>query len=446
MVKGPLRLSFLFLLPLLVRVWFHVLGVRETLDLKEFDTLTYFPLGKKMLTQMFSGDLSSFLLNAEHPPLAKLMLGAAVLMGGPYLGDATAARLFSTILSSLSALILYAIGTTIDRRVGLLAWLFYSLDPLSVQYAVVWLDTPMTLFLTASAYLVFSRWSNQKIGIRRGAILVSLMAAAILSKYSAIFFAAALLSAWTKSIKTLLVILLAATLMAAVANPQFWISGGLSAVLNINTEFSLFPTYSFPSVRLGSFTIPDPLFYHWYFVERFLLAYVGYGTLPFIIPFIMFALLTLRLVKVEKLPARKEIIWTGLTLTAIGLLPRLGIFEYYYLPAIPGLGLFAGLLLVAKQNTMEQGRGKLSCFSYLAISLFVSVAPLSLVFSFLRPNFWSSILTMILYLRLSPESIIGVFGLIMSVVVIIWAIGYTLIVARRVSGVRRRSTPESHLP
>lgn len=173
-----------------------------------FDEMTYIPSG---YAYVVTGD---YRLNPEHPPLAKLMAGAALVTAGPPLdlrhpswegGDqwtfgarffeelgteaprlVTLARIPTVLLLLVLVVGAYGMGLELyGRGAGLLAaWLCAFSPNLLAHGRLATTDLPQTCFvlLTSWAVLRYARGPSAGRGVAAGAML----ALALLSKYSAI--------------------------------------------------------------------------------------------------------------------------------------------------------------------------------------------------------------------------------------------------------------------
>ena len=150
-----LRLTSLFLSAFGVRCLVWLTDVRRYLGLIEYDGGAYISWGREMVSRICRGDWSGFLVNPVHPPLGKLMIGAFTYLMDPMLDPYRSATLLMCIISSITSIIIYGIGSSmLDERRGLIAWMAYTFDPFSIHWTMAWLDVSTILFMTLSLYML----------------------------------------------------------------------------------------------------------------------------------------------------------------------------------------------------------------------------------------------------------------------------------------------------
>ena len=179
------RNFFLFLLllifPLLIRFfWAFSLAAVPFLTPDEF----IYPFAGKLYVQgLASGNFSVFKFNAEHPPLSKLITALFTFLLGPFgFSDIGALRLQGCFFSALTCLLVYLIGSRIDRRIGILSWFLLSFDPVSIRFALASLDVTSLFFTSASIHVVLRVYPNSRRLYLLSGLILGL---ATLCKYSA---------------------------------------------------------------------------------------------------------------------------------------------------------------------------------------------------------------------------------------------------------------------
>lgn len=243
-----LALAFLFLLSLMPRLlWLSSLP-RPYLTP---DEIIYPQAGRAYVDGVMHGDLTSFRLNAEHPPLAKVILGALLtLLPGYWFSDIDVQRGLCAGLSSITCVIIWLHLKRYGYKVAFAGWLFASIDPLSVRYSVALLDVAATMFLTLSMYLALrkrctSQSNSIQVGIAGGL--------AALCKYSALpiflgtlFLEHVFMTSKSRKSEELAITTFSSMVVILVGNPLFWpptILGysGLEAISSSSSVYSLGP-------------------------------------------------------------------------------------------------------------------------------------------------------------------------------------------------------------
>jgi len=180
-IRGFFFFLLLFAFPFSIRFfWAFSLAPVPYLTPDEF----IYPFAGKLYVQgLASGNLSVFKVNAEHPPLSKLITALFIFLLGPFgFSDIGALRVQGCFFSSLTCILAYLIGSRADRRVGMLSWVLLSLDPLSIRFAIASLDATSLFFASLSIYILLKAHPNSsKLYLLSGLIL----GLATLCKYSA---------------------------------------------------------------------------------------------------------------------------------------------------------------------------------------------------------------------------------------------------------------------
>jgi 4-amino-4-deoxy-L-arabinose transferase-like glycosyltransferase len=147
------------------------------------DELLYPFAGKLYLQGLASFDFSVLKVSPVHPPLSKLITGIFVSLVGPLgFSDIMALRLQTSIVSALTCVVMFAIGSKMDRRVGLLSWALLSLDPLSIRFVVASLDVTSLFFASLSIWTFLKTRQNSNRNYLFSGLFLGL---AGLSKYMA---------------------------------------------------------------------------------------------------------------------------------------------------------------------------------------------------------------------------------------------------------------------
>ena len=147
------------------------------------DEFLYPFAGKLYIQGLASGNFSVFKVNAEHPPLSKLITALFTFLLGPLgFSDIGALRVQGCFFSALTCLLAYSIGSRVGRRMGMLSWVLLSLDPVSIRFAVASLDVTSLFFASLSIYMLLRAHPNScRLYLLSGLIL----GLATLCKYSA---------------------------------------------------------------------------------------------------------------------------------------------------------------------------------------------------------------------------------------------------------------------
>ncbi len=180
-VRSFLFLLLLFTLPLLIRFVWALLFCPVPYSTP--DEFLYPSTGKLYIQGLASGNFSVFKVNAEHPPLSKLITALFIFLLGPFgFSDIGALRVQGCFFSALTCVFAYLIGSRVDRRIGILSWFLLSFDPISIRFALASLDVTSLFFASLSIYTFLKAHPNsRKLYVLSGLIL----GLATLCKYSA---------------------------------------------------------------------------------------------------------------------------------------------------------------------------------------------------------------------------------------------------------------------
>ena len=158
------RFSFLFLLftfPFLIRFfWAFSLAPVPFMTPDEF----IYPFAGKLYAEgLASGNFSVFKVNAEHPPLSKLITALFIFLLGPFgFSDIGALRVQGCFFSALTCVLAYSIGLRVDRRIGILSWFLLSFDPVSIRFTLASLDVTSLFFACTSINMVLRAPPNSR--------------------------------------------------------------------------------------------------------------------------------------------------------------------------------------------------------------------------------------------------------------------------------------------
>jgi predicted membrane-bound dolichyl-phosphate-mannose-protein mannosyltransferase len=274
----------LFVLPFSIRlIWLLALPYPYLSP----DELIYPHAGRSYVNAIGRGDFAAFRINAEHPPLAKLILGLVLTLTGVESNmDILISRILCAILSSLTCLVLWFHLKQYGGRRGIIGWFLLSLDPISIRYSGALLDVVSTLFVTVLMHIVLSMRSNS---LRRSVAVGLFSALAVLSKYSAlpvllgVYLMSLLVTDRKKKPENRVATLTAFALTSFLGNPLLWppaILGysGFEAILSSISVYSLNQNITFVFDWLSP-AILAPVRGQMLFYTSILLSYVGF--LPF---------------------------------------------------------------------------------------------------------------------------------------------------------------------
>ncbi len=126
------------------------------------DEIVYISVGKRYwsLLQSFHMSSTDWRLNYEHPPLAKVLIGASIWLNtrlGHPLGELLAARLPSIVSGTLLVVMIYLLGRApFGRVVAGLAALCLAFSPWLVYFSgLAYLDMTMTALITTAFLLLW---------------------------------------------------------------------------------------------------------------------------------------------------------------------------------------------------------------------------------------------------------------------------------------------------
>jgi len=371
-----LRLTSLFLSAFGVRCLVWLTDVRRYLGLIEYDGVAYISWGREMVSRICRGDWSGFLVNPVHPPLGKLMIGAFTYLMDPMLDPYRSATLLMCIISSITSIIIYGIGSSmLDERRGLIAWMAYTFDPFSIHWTMAWLDASTILFMTLSLYMLL----RYRVDGRMHFIIPSMIfyGLALMIKFQAILFIFMFFSVIERWKMRALFAMMA--IMVNVLNPQFWTLSGIYEVFKTNIWITSLSFQDIDASKIPLLIVIE-IFY------RLGVGYVAAGVLPYVLPLIAFFSMILKGAYFRSIkfnPFLRVFFWS---LIGILMTPRMIFPEYYYAYTIPPLSLLISHLLVDK---IILG-GNLP--KNLIIRLFEASSILSIVSWIINPSCWKTLL------------------------------------------------------
>ena len=322
------------------------------------DEIIYPQAGRAYLGSIMAGNLAGFKLNAEHPPLAKLILGLLLLMVDHQLSDIVVLRLLCAVFSSLTCVVLWFHLKRYGNGVALLGWLLLSTDLLSIRYSVALLDVVATTFLTLSMYLALSEHSNSP---SKSAMLGVVSGLAVLSKYSALPILAGvcllnrLVRQRTETTWNSIITLSCALVVVLVGNPMLWPPAllgyhGLEILLSSSSVYSTGPGIMFIFDWLGPLLEPVNQGLTGFYLSMFVFHL---SIFPFrlfsesIVPWLLLACLCHRLKKREPLShlQRSQIPWLLSCILFFWLLEKSRIETYYMVMMGPSMTVLTALML-----------------------------------------------------------------------------------------------------
>jgi len=406
-----LYISFLFLISFLIRVLIWVFP--NFIFLMTYDTFLYLYVGLKYVDDLIRyGDLKVLLLNYEHPPLAKFIIGLSILLF-KNVDYFHACIITFSIMASIVGYIIYKIGTTYDENVGIFSWMLYIFDPFSIQWTMAWLDMPMLTFLIIGIYLLY--YSN----IRYREILSGIMfGLSFLCKYTSILIILSLMILYhlfkIKNIRSSLKPLIIAFIILF-ANPQYWIGNDfIFKIMERNREVGNI------SIPIAFYPYFKPLSIFWIFPYIWCFSYCNIYTLPTFIPIICFIALLYRKFSRKSLKIDlKIILWLTSTLMVLSLLPKH--YVYYNIILMPPLILLATNIILSSKNSEKE-----SIFVKIVkipVGFLIALSPLQLIISIIFPTGWLFIWDIII-----NQQIMGfhsIIALILTFLSFIWSIIFT---------------------
>jgi 4-amino-4-deoxy-L-arabinose transferase-like glycosyltransferase len=433
-------------------VWISDLQLSKNLSVWDIDI--YKGLSSVLLGDLSSGNLAAAsTLIASNPPLGLLLIGLLTKLNSLFLPEPKDILFSPIILSSLTCLVVYQIGSVISRRVGLLAWALVTLDPYSVQFSVAFLDSVMLLFISLAMLLMIKEGLRSFRHLFAVALLLCL---AVLSKFTAGVFVAVLTAltaiTWRSVKKPLLLFTLVAAASIAVTfqpwNPeiiQLWLTS-LSRQAQPGTP--TFNTLRLP-VFFGPIDIGVPLSYPWYILTYIGMGYVHWRTLPYITHLLLFAAIAYSLFRKRWNVDPRIALWAATSILTIFFLPRnywtaswsegfiqgtlsKQFYPYYFTITTPPSALLTSMLLLGNpHNTRTSVEGKPTKLIAIPILAFSSVAPLTFVMLLGFP-YWDFIFTLIANYSKNPTFFDGLVALVVTVLVLAYTVAWTVMVSRNI--------------
>jgi hypothetical protein len=442
----------LFFISLAVRylVWISELQLSKNLSV--WDIHIYKGLSSELLGYLSSGNLAAAsTLIAGNPPLGLLIIGLLTKLNSFFLPEPKDILFSPIILSSLTCLVVYQIGSVISTRVGLFAWALVTLDPYSVQFSVAFLDSVMLLFISLAMLLMIKEGLRSFRHLFAVALLLCL---AVLSKFTAGVFVAVLTAltaiTWRSVKKPLTLFILAATPFLALTfqpwNPEVMQGQLTSLSRQAQPGTSTFNTLRLP-VFFGPIDIGVPLSYPWYILTYIGMGYIHWKTLPYITHLLFFAAITYSLFRKKWNADTCIALWAATSILTIFFLPRnywtaswsegfiqgtltKQFYPYYFTITIPPSALLTSTLLLGNpHNTRTSVEGKSTKLQIIPILAFSSVAPLTFVMLLGFP-YWDFIFTLIANYSKNTTFIDGLVALVVTVLVLAYTVVWTTIAAR----------------
>lgn len=145
------------------------------------------------LAQQSPAQAIAFSAATDHPPLHALLLGAWINLAG--VSD-FAVRFFSVFYGVLAAALIFALGRTIDQRVGLIAAFLTAISPIAVYYSQETRGYMLLTILILIATIAFAKLINGDQRRRIRIAYIAAMVAALYTHYFAAFAWAAINVAW----------------------------------------------------------------------------------------------------------------------------------------------------------------------------------------------------------------------------------------------------------
>ena len=319
-----------------------------------YDAFIYLPVADKYIEGIIRHEYSYLLLNIEHPPLAKIMIG---LFRQLPLAPNFSSLICMSFFSSLTGLVIFLYMIKYDEKYAVISWLLYALDPFSIHWTIAWLDSIMLFFLTVALCYMLKEKLNRKRAILTGLIL----GLSALCKYTAliIFTIFLIILKLMNGINTrnMLIVLLSCSSILFL-NPQLWINNGFYKIItrnqevgNINVPLLILPFIAKQNKVQLLIWIPS---YLWSFSS------CNIRTAPFILPFICFIVMIYFKYKFEKLILPKETItWISSTLIAFSILPKM--YPYYYIVIVPSLSILISEIIYlskVRKNTRNEKKNR----------------------------------------------------------------------------------------
>jgi len=328
------------------------------------DELIYPFAGRLYVQGLASGNLSVFKVNAEHPPLSKLITALFIFFLAPFrFSDIGALRVQGCFFSTLICVLAYLIGSRADRRVGILSWVLLSFDPVSIRFTIASLDVTSLFFASLSIYMLLKAHPHSRRQYLLSGLCVGL---ATLCKYSAFpvvlgAFALILVGERTPirpATQKLLLVAASSLAVLILGNPLFWPPqligfSGYSVFLEASSRYGIGPG--------GAFLTPldwlEPALKTWNTPQaRFYLSMFGLGSLVYPLPIFQSSYLpwlflasllhlATRRAKLEGLRS-KSLLWFSAGFLFFWLLAKSQAEPYYSVWLQPPLALFSASSII----------------------------------------------------------------------------------------------------
>jgi hypothetical protein len=431
-------------------VWVSELQLSKNLSV--WDIHVYKGLSSALLGHLFSGNLvAASTLVPQLQPLGLLIIGSLTKLNSFFLPEPKDILFSAIILSSLTCLVVYLIGSVISRKVGLLAWALVTLDPYSVQFSVAFLDSVMLLFISLAMLLMIKEGLRS---FRRLFMAALLLCFAVLSKFTAGVFVAvliALIAITQRSVKKPLTLFILVATLSVALNIQFWTQEGIQLQLTMLSKGVQPVTPTFNTLRLpvffGPLDIGIPLSYPWYILTYIGMGYIHWKTLPSITHLLLFAATVYSLFRKRWNADPRITLWAATSILTIFFLPRnywtaswsegfiqgtltKQFYPYYFTITIPPSALLTfTLLLSCPANPRLAFEGKPAKLIAIPILAFSSLAPLTFVMLLGFP-YWDFVFTLIANYSKNPAFSDGLVALMVTVLVLAYMVVWTTIAAR----------------
>jgi hypothetical protein len=444
----------LFLIPLAVRSLVWISDMQLSKNLSVWDINIYKGLTSELLGHLFSGNLvAASTLIPQTPPLGLLIIGSLTKLNSFFLPEPKDILFSAIILSSLTCLVVYQIGSVISREVGLFAWALVTLDPYSVQFSVAFLDSAMLLFISLAVFLMVKDGLRS---FRRLFIAALLLCFAVLSKFTAGVFMAvltALIAITQRSVKKSLTLFILVAMLSVALNIQFWTQEGIQSQLTLLSKEAQPGTPTFNTLRLpvffGPLDIGIPLSYPWYILTYIGMGYIHWKTLPYITHLLLFAAIIYSLSRKRWGADTHITLWAATSILTIFFLPRnywtaswsegfiqgtlsKQFYPYYFTITIPPSALLTSMLLLSNpHNITTSVEGKTARLIAIPILAFSSVAPLTFIMLIGFP-YWDFIFTLIANYSKNPTFVDGLVAWVLTLLVLTYTAAWTAIASRKI--------------
>ncbi|RLE60979.1 MAG: hypothetical protein DRJ32_02050 [Thermoprotei archaeon] len=374
-MKSYYKIFLVIVIPFLIRL-FTWCFLSRIIPLSNYDTFVYLPVGSRYIKGILDHDVSVLLLNCEHPPLAKLLIGLSIYLFG-FTNSFNASVLLHAMISSIIAYFIYLMGAKNSERKGLLSWVLFTFDPFSIHWTISWLDIPMLMYMTIGIYLLY--YTDNKHRYVPAGVMFGL---AFLCKYTSILilFIFIMLSHLFKVINIRYSLkAIAIGLIILLFNPQFWVGGATFAEVvakNRKVGNLSYPIISFPLFNnLSFFWIPS---YIWCFSS------CNSHVLPLVTPLICFiAFIYKKVLRGSVGVDYKALLWLSASLITLSILPKH--YVYYNIVLIPPLALITSEAIL---NSRKARIGILKRIVFIPASYMIALSPLQLIISIMFPTGW----------------------------------------------------------